>query len=73
MVKVSYRAQEQVKRLSPRERLELASALDGAEPTAKATKVEDSEKFVTRFGKNKRAVWEKESDGNILVLAVVSK
>ena len=73
MVKVSYHAQEQMKRLSPRERHELQSVLASGERTEQTTEVPNSGKFVTRFGKNKRVVWRQEDGGDIVVLTVVSR
>jgi len=73
MVKVSYDAEEQMKRLSSQERGELRTILGSGERTEQTTGVESSGKFVTRFGKNKMAVWQKESDGDVTVLAVVLK
>jgi len=72
MVKVAYHAEEQMKRLSSQEWSELRTILGNGSPTDQTTKVASSEKFVTKFGKNKRAVWKKEGDGDVVVLAVVS-
>ena len=71
MVRVSYHAQEQMKRLSPKERAELDRVLNNRDQPPK--KVEASGRFVSRFGNNKRVVWQKTDGDDVVILTVVSK
>lgn len=73
MLTISYHAQEQMKRLSPQERLELDHILENSDKLQQTQKIEPSGKFVSRFGQNMRVVWQKTNSGDIIVLTVISK
>ncbi len=70
-VTVTYHAQEQVKRLSDRERDELAHLLTDADSLHNAAHMDDSGRFVSRLGRDKRVYWTRSDDGSIVVLSVV--
>jgi len=73
MVTFSYHAEQQKKRLTPRELAEITRVLEGDEGLNRTTKTKFAGKFVSKVGKNKRVVWEVGSSGNKIVLTVVSK
>ncbi len=73
MLKVSYHAEEQLKRLSPPERRELNLLLADADRLEQTKKVETSGRFVSRFGENMRVVWQRDDRGDIVALTVVAR
>jgi hypothetical protein len=73
LVDVSYHAQEQFKRLSPKERTDLTRLLSQNESLVHTNQVGESGRFVSRFGNNKRVLWKKSDDGTVVVLSVVAQ
>jgi hypothetical protein len=73
MVKVSYHAKEQMKRLSPHERQELDRLLNESDASTHAPPADASHRFVSRLGDDKRVVWRKTDSGDVVVLTVMSK
>lgn len=68
---VTYHAKEQFNRLSTEEQAELKRLLAEPDELARTKQVGKSERFVSRFGQNKRAYWTRSDDGTIVVLSVV--
>jgi len=61
-----------MKRLTPRERRELDDLLvEGVKPE-NTQSVDASNRFVSRFGNNKRVLWEKSGSGDVVVLTVLA-
>lgn len=73
MVRVSYHAQEQMKRLSPGERREFDHLFEKSAALEETRPMEHPGRFVSRLGQDKRVVWQKTDDGDVLVLTVISK
>ncbi len=73
MLNAVYQAQEQVNGLPEGERLDLVRVLSEGENPTHTSRASGSERFISRFGANRRALWERSASGDVTVLSVVTK
>jgi len=73
MLNVAYQAQEQVNGPPESERLDLVRVLSEGEDPTHIGRASGSDRFVSRFGANRRALWERSASGDVTVLSVVTK
>jgi hypothetical protein len=72
MITVSYHAQEQMKRLSARQKADLERLLSDESSLERNARRDMSERFVSKLGADTRVVWKKSETGDILILTVIS-
>ncbi len=72
-INISYHAAQQMDRLSPRERNELQRALESGELQTEVLRNYSPVRFVSKFGTDKRVVWSRDNNGNIIILTVVAR
>ena len=73
MLRVSYHAEEQMKRLSASEREELLRLLTDTDTLEQTKSVEISGRYVSQFRTNPEVVWQKNAVGDITVLTVIAR
>ncbi len=72
-VRVTYHAQEQVKRLSDHEITELNQLLSQADEPNAAYRVTPSGHRISRLGNSKNVLWRRDEAGQAVVLSVVDR